>query len=86
MSHDYRGFRIKQIHVICGIGDDDEEGVPTFVSPLGPIPLIAADDRRLGLIMVMAQRIADANGKDYTIAKFSIREDVGEIKSKRRKN
>lgn len=80
---DYRGFRIKEIHAICGIGDDDEEGIPAFMTPDGPAPLIASDRIRLAQLMLMAQRIADETGRNFKVVRFSVREDVGEIKSKK---
>lgn len=43
----YPGFRIRTIHAITGIDDDDEEGIPAFMSPDGPIPMIASDHVRL---------------------------------------
>lgn len=80
---EYRGFRIKEIHAICGIGDDDEEGIPAVTSPDGPIPLIASDHVRLEQLKVMAQVIADETGRNFKVVRFSVREDVGEIKSKK---
>lgn len=81
---DYRGFRIKDIHAIVAIGDDDEEGVPAFVSPLlGSVPLIAADPRRLEEIKRIAQVLADETDRDFEIVRFSVREKIGEIKSKK---
>jgi hypothetical protein len=80
---DYRGFRITEIHAITGIGDDDEEGVPAWFSHDGPVPLIAADSKRLENIKEMAQRIADATGQSFKITRFSVREDIGEIKSRK---
>jgi len=78
---DYRGFRITEVHAITCVGDDDEEGIPAWFSSVGPIPLIAADPKRLANIKELAQRIADETGKNFKITKFSVREDIGEIKS-----
>lgn len=80
---DYRGFRITDIHAIVGIGDDDEEGVCAYVTMLGPTPLIAADPRRLKEIKKMAQQVADQTGLKFEIVRFSVREKVGEIKSRK---
>lgn len=76
---DYRGFRIKEVHAIVGVGDDDEEGIPAFQTPEGPIPLISSDRVRLDHITAMAQLLADHTGQKYKIVKFSVREEVGEI-------
>jgi hypothetical protein len=80
---DYRGFRIKDIHAIVAIGDDDEEGIPAIYTPDGPAPLIAADPRRLKQIIEMGQAIANDMGKNFKVVRFSVREDIGEIKSKK---
>lgn len=80
---DYRGFRITEIHAITAIGDDDEEGIPAIFTADGPIPLIASDRVRLEKITAMAQDIADATGKNFKIVKFSVREDIGDIKSRK---
>lgn len=77
---DYRGFRITELHAICGIGDDDEEGIPAFFSGDGPVPLIASDRVRLDHLKAMAQQIADATGKTFKVVRFSVRSDVGEIR------
>jgi hypothetical protein len=80
---DYRGFRITEIHAITGIGDDDEEAIPAFWSSGGPIPMIASDRVRLESLKQMAQVMADQTGKNFKVVKFSVREDIGEIKSRR---
>lgn len=75
------GFRIKEVHAVLGIGDDDEEGVPAVIGPDGlPIPLVASDRVRLEQITLMAQMVADQTGKSFKIARFSVREDIGEVK------
>lgn len=81
---DYRGFRITEIHAITGIGDDDEEGIPAVFSEDGPVPMIASDRVRLELLTKMAQQLADETGRSFKIVKFSVREDIGEIKSSRK--
>jgi len=53
------------------------------MSSAGPAPLIASDRVRLEKLIEMAQRIADATGKNFKIVKFSVREDIGEIKSRK---
>lgn len=81
---DYRGFRITEIHAITAIGEDGEEGVPAWMSTVGPIPLIAADPRRLDQIKALAQQIADATDQNFKITRFSVREDIGEITSSKK--
>jgi len=79
----YRGFRITEIHAVTSIGDDDEEAIPAFMSADGPVPMISSDRVRLEQLKQMAQFVADRTGKNFKIVKFSAREDVGEIKSRR---
>lgn len=80
---DYRGFRITDIHAICAIGDDDEEGVCAYVDKFGATPLISADPKRLSQITEMAQQIADQTGRSFKVVRFSVREEIGEIKPSR---
>jgi hypothetical protein len=80
---DYRGFRITEVHAITGIDGDDEEGIPAFMSPAGPIPMIASDRVRLEQLITMAQRIADETSRNFKVVRFSVREDIGEIKSRK---
>jgi hypothetical protein len=63
--------------------EDDQEGIPAIGNPAGPIPLIASDAVRLDMIKEMAQQIADATGRNFKIARFSRREDIGEIRSRK---
>jgi hypothetical protein len=81
---DYRGFRITEIVAVVAIGDDDEEGVPAWMSPMGAIPLIAADPARLDQIKKLAQTISDQTGQNFEIIRFTARESIGEIKSSRK--
>ena len=80
---DYRGFRIKEIHAIVGIDGDDQEAVAALWTADGPIPMIASDRVRFEQLKEMAQRIADQTGRNFKVAKFAVREDIGEIKSRR---
>lgn len=79
MNRDYDGFRIFDIHAICVIGEDNEEGVPAFVAGDVVMPLIAADPKRLSQIKDMAQVIANETGKTLKVCRFSVREEIGEI-------
>ena len=81
---DYRGFRITELHAICSIDpDDDQEGIPAYFSAAGPMPMIASDRVRLDMLKTMAQEIADQTGRNFKVVRFSVREDIGEIISKR---
>lgn len=81
---DYRGFRMTTIHCIVAIDDNDEEGIPAITVPFhGSLPLIAANEERLIQITTMAQKVADDMGKNFKIVRFSMREDIGEIRSKK---
>jgi hypothetical protein len=79
------GFRITELHAIIGIGEDNEEGIPAIHIMDGAVamPLIASDGVRLELLVKSAQMIADQTGQTFKVAKFSVREDVGVIKSKK---
>jgi hypothetical protein len=64
--------------------DENDEGVPTFQSHLGPIPLVGADVARIDSFMPMAQHIADKTGKPIRIYKFTHREQIGEVSPRKK--
>lgn len=82
-SEKYRGFRIKTIHAIVAVDEEhDNEGIPAIIVPGGALPLIAADPVRLKEITEMAQEIANAQKRNFKVVRFSVREEIGEIKSR----
>ena len=79
----YRGFRITEIYAIMGIDPgNDSEGLIAATTPLGMTPLISADPVRLQQMIQMAQEIADKLKQNFKIVRFSVREDICEIKSR----
>jgi hypothetical protein len=82
-SEKYRGFRIKDIHAIIAVdGGPDNEGIVSIMTPGGAFPLIAADEVRLNELTVLAQHLADVQKCNFKIVRFSVREDIGEMKSR----
>lgn len=80
-GEEYRGFRIKEMHAIVAVDPgNDSEGIPAYMTPAGPIPLIATDRVRLDEIVAMAQQVSDGTRMTFKIVKFIGREDIGEIK------
>lgn len=79
---DYKGFRIKEIHAIVAIDGNDEECIPAVMDADRTMtPLIASDRVRLEQITKIAQAIATQTGeKGFKIVRFTVREDIGEIK------
>jgi hypothetical protein len=71
---------IKDLYVGIVLQEDSKEGIPAIIAHGIAVPLIASDNVDLARIEALAQKIADNNGKEITIAKFSIRENVKVIK------
>jgi hypothetical protein len=68
--------RIDRIWAFLSI-DDGGEGL--VAAPIGPgttVPLIAADKRRVDLLIPIAKRLTKVFNKPIRLAKFSQREDV----------
>ena len=65
--------------------DDDDEGVPAVKHPIGPLPLLGADLKRIDALMPYAQDLADQLGKPLRIYKFSQKEQIGEVQPRARK-
>lgn len=59
--------------------DENDEGIPSIMTPFGPFPLFGADVDRIESIMPKAQEFADATGKQLRIYKFTNREQIGEV-------
>lgn len=64
-------FRITTIHAFTCVGEDDEEGVIAFHTPMGWMPMVAADLTRLDQLRPMAKKIAEEKGKVVVLKRFS---------------
>jgi hypothetical protein len=75
------GFRIKTIHAFIATEADDTEGVVGFRTETGAFwPMVCADEARVDSLRKMAQLVAQQTGVKIVLAKFSVRQDVEEIK------
>jgi hypothetical protein len=78
---DNKTARIDSIWAFLSIDDDGNEAV--IAGPLlGPgsyVPLIAADERRLGSLTVVADAIARDSGRIVRLVKFTSREVVRDL-------
>jgi hypothetical protein len=70
-------FRISVVHAFTCIGDDGDEGVVAFQTPLGWMPMIGADPTRLAQLEPIAKDMASRLGKQITLKRFSQMETVG---------
>lgn len=70
-------FRIETLHVFIARDADGVEGVPSVLAAGGVMmPLVAADEVRLQLIMPLARALAKANDMEITHVRFNGREDL----------
>lgn len=70
-------FRIDEVFVFVVVDKDGTEGVPAVPGGAGLVmPMIAADRRRLDLLRPIAEREAKRMGVKFTLARFSVREDL----------
>lgn len=76
-------LRIETITAFVMIDDDGTEGVVGTMTPLGMMPLIAADEDRISSLEPKAQMIATESGKTITLAQFSVRTDLRHIEPNR---
>lgn len=77
---DYDGFRITEIYLFAAVGDDNEEGVLSFFDGETHWPLVATDSHRFQDWTKIAQRIAVEIGKEVSITKMTVRENIGCIR------
>jgi hypothetical protein len=69
-------YRISEIWAFTTVGDDDEEGIIPFVSRMGVLPMIAADDVRLTQLTPLAQDFANQTKRAVRLVKFSTLTEV----------
>lgn len=72
------GFKIQNLHAIVCTEKDGTEGVMAFHDGNGWMPMVAADEVRLKLILPLAQGMAKAHGIEFRVVKFDNRVDVTE--------
>lgn len=59
------------------IADDESgEGIPAYLLGDVMFPLVGADKARVDSLREMAQRIANAEGKQLKLARFTMREEL----------
>lgn len=64
--------------------DTDGEGVCSFHTPEGWMPLVGADVGRVDSIRHIAQAIADRSGRTIRVLRFSVREELELIEPRKR--
>lgn len=67
----YDGFRITEIWAWTQVDPkDNQEGIITFDSPLGPMPMIASDRVRMSQFRLYAQMVANQIGREVKLRHF----------------
>lgn len=71
------GFlRIDEVFVFAVVDKNDQEGIPAIDTPMGPMPLIAADKDRLAYLRPIAKDLARKSDLKIKLLRFSTREEV----------
>lgn len=73
--------RIEEIYAFVSVDEEDgNEGiVGAPIPPVGCMPLVAADKKRLEFLTPIAQAVADMSGLNIRLIKLTKREEVGFI-------
>ena len=74
------GHVVDELYAFLLIDEDGDESVPAVGTEVGMLPLVGADWARIDAMRPIAQRIADENGKEITLARFHLRENLEVIK------
>lgn len=70
-------IHIDEVWAVLSVdSSDNTEGIVSVPTPAGPMPLLAADKKRLEMIVPMARRIKQYTHKKLILVRFSNREDV----------
>ena len=56
--------------------DDEGEGITSFITEMGPTPMIGADQARVDSLKPMAQMIANQSNCRVVLTEFSVRTDL----------
>lgn len=76
------GFKITTLHAFIATEPDGTEGIVGALLPNGTwSPFIGADQARVESLRPVAQEIQKRAGCPMVLAKFSVREDIEEVKS-----
>ena len=71
---------IDQMFAFVVIDEDGDESVPAILNKNTWLPLVGADLSRIESLMEPAQVAATQLGKPIKIYRFSVREEIGEVK------
>jgi hypothetical protein len=70
-------LRIEQMYAFVAVDPtDNTEGIPAFIAPGGPMPMVGADMARVESLRPIAQQIATATGVPITLCRFEVRTEV----------
>lgn len=65
------------MYVFVVVDDDGTEGIPAIEGPRGePLPLVAADMKRVESLRPVVARMARMLGKPITLCRFEIRTEI----------
>jgi hypothetical protein len=72
--------RVEQMYAyVVEDPEDNTEGIPAFIGPLGPVPMVGADAARIRSLKPRAQKMATALGRPITLVRFEIRTELETI-------
>ena len=81
MIHDPENkLKIENVWAFVSHDDKGNEGLCAIPTNLGMMPMIAADEARLKDLRVAAKKLVSMTNKKIKLIKFSVREDLEEIK------
>lgn len=70
-------LRIEQLYAFIALDpEDNTEGVIAFQSPAGPMPMVAADMKRVEQMRPVAAALAREGGIKVTLCRFEIRTEL----------
>lgn len=72
-------FKIEKLWLFISRSPDGAEGVCASTTPGFLMPLIAADQERLGQLTKEAERLARATSKEIVLVEFSVRTELRKI-------
>lgn len=68
-------LRIDEMFAFVCLDDDGTEGIPAIQTPMGPVPLLGADLKRIDSLRPYAENLSKT-GKKVTLVKFTNRVEL----------
>lgn len=69
-------LRIEQMYAFVVLDEDNTEGIPAIATPIGHMPMVGADMKRIDELRPVAEAMAKESGLKITLCRFEVRTEL----------